>query len=324
MRRRKHHQAAPARGEFPKAALDALPALLIYLDRSGTVLAVNDAWNRRFAVFDFDVEVAEGVHALDLLAMLERRGVEGVGEARTEYLAVAGGGQFPRAAILGIPGDLDRTAFRVAFNPVAEPTGGMLISVLPLTTAPDGRRHLFAGDSLDPATGTLREGAWAEQLGRTLTNFPPLGSVGVAVVEIDGFDELVASLGDRYAHEVLWTVTTRVADAAGPEAWEVRLAKSTVAVTVSGVLDGGRNLLQALTRALDTQVFAGRNVVQVAYRLGWAATTLTHDLPARLVSAARASAAIEQPNLSGPKFQLMEDWAAANLHRRDPNLHRTN
>jgi diguanylate cyclase (GGDEF)-like protein len=254
-------------GSFTAAVLDAIPDATAVLDRSGTIIAVNRAW-QMFALDNGGLPETTGV-GVSYLEVCDRAAAAGCLDAAEVLLGL-------RSVLAGETVESDREYpcpspsvgrwFTSRITPIGGPIGGALASHVNISRRKKSELELAHQASQDPLTGLANRVLFAEKLAEALVESPGrrrVPDVGLLYIDLDRFKPVNDIYGHNAGDEILQSVAYRLMAQVRPHDTVGRLGGDEFAVCAPRIDAAALSLLaRRIDRALtEPHRVHGRSVV---------------------------------------------------------------
>ncbi len=235
---------AAARGAgFSDAVLDALPDATAVLDRAGTIIAVNRAW-QMFALDNGGrpETTGPGVSYLDVCARAAAAGSADAGEVLAGLRAVLAGETVETDREYPCPSPSVGRWFTSRITPIGEPHGGALASHVNISRRKNWERELAHQASHDALTGLANRTLFMANVAEALTRRPGRSvtrDVGLLYIDLDDFKPVNDTFGHAAGDEVLLTTASRLRAQVRPQDTVARLGGDEFAVCAPRITPAG-------------------------------------------------------------------------------------
>ena len=254
-------------GSFTAAVLDAIPDATAVLDRSGTIIAVNRAW-QMFALDNGGLPETTGV-GVSYLEVCDRAAAAGCLDAAEVLLglrSVLAGETVESDHEYACPSPSAGRWFTSRITPIVGPIGGALASHVNISRRKKSELELAHQASHDPLTGLANRVLFAEKLAEALVESPGRRrgpDVGLLYIDLDRFKPVNDTYGHNAGDEILQSVAYRLSAQVRPQDTVGRLGGDEFAVCApridAAALSG---LASRIDRALtEPHRVHGRSVV---------------------------------------------------------------
>jgi diguanylate cyclase (GGDEF)-like protein len=218
------------------AVLDALPDATAVIDNSGSIVAVNRAW-QMFALDNGGrpAGTGVGVNYLDVCARSSAAGCGDAHKAAVGLRSVLAGETVHYELEYPCPSPAAHRWFLVRITPLSGAVPGAVASHVNITRRKMAEQALAHQAAHDPLTELANRDLFMAQLAGALTQRggrPPGADVGVLYLDLDGFKQVNDTYGHEAGDEVLLTTAYRLRGQVRPQDTVARLGGDEFAITV--------------------------------------------------------------------------------------------
>jgi diguanylate cyclase (GGDEF)-like protein len=278
--------------------LDAMPDSTAVLDETGTIVAVNHAWQ----MFTHDnggepSTTGPGVNYLSVCSASAAAGSADAAEVEIALRQVIDGETVESVLDYPCPSPVVGRWFTLRATPIAGQRG-VLVSHTNITRRKVAELDLERRASQDPLTGLANRERFSQQLEAVQSESSGLAGVAVVYLDLNGFKPVNDTFGHAAGDEILQAVSGRLREVVRPQDTVARLGGDEFAVVVPGMTAPA--LARFASRLKDVllvpHLVHGQSVT-VGASIG-AYLARADDSPAQAVE--RADAAMYAAKRSGP------------------------